>query len=79
MDQLNRSDSQRPYVRLEVITSLLYNLRSHPKWCTNKRIPLRFDIRKLRGNSKVCKLDLARSRQQHIRSLDVSVYLAFLV
>lgn len=71
--QLHGRDSQRPDVRLVVVSGFLNDFRSHPVGSTNKCIPLRFEIGQLRSDAKVCQLDLALVRQKDIGGLDVSM------
>lgn len=73
----NGRDGQRPYVRLEVVPSLLDYLGCHPEGRPDKSVALGFDISQLRSDTKVCKLYLSRLGQEDICSLDIAMDFAF--
>jgi hypothetical protein len=71
--QLQRGNAQRPDIRLAVVTRLLDNLRRHPKRGSHERVLLGHRCRKLAGNAKVSKLDLAARADKDVgRCIDVS-------
>lgn len=77
MGHLDGRDSQGPYIRLEVVPSLLDYLRCHPKGSSDESVALGFDVCQLCSDTEVCKLNLAGLGQEDICSLDIAVNLAF--
>lgn len=69
-------DGQGPDVGLEVVASLLDDLRRHPERSADEGVTLGFYVGELGGNTEICELDLARLGQQHIGCLDVTMDLA---
>lgn len=59
VDQLYSCDSERPYVRLEIISVLLDHFRGHPEGSANERVPLRFNVCELCCYPEVGQFDLA--------------------
>lgn len=79
INHLHRRDTERPDVRLEVISSLLDNLWRHPEGRTDECVPLRFDIGELCRDSEVCQFNLASMREKNVCRLDVSMDLSFVM
>lgn len=63
IDHFNRSNTQRPDIGLEVVSSLLDNFRSHPEGCADKGIALRLDIDQLRRDTEVGQLHFSGIRE----------------
>lgn len=58
VDHLDRSDSERPDVRLEVVSSLLDDFRRHPKRRADECVSLGLDVGELRCNSEIRQFDV---------------------
>lgn len=79
VEHLHCRDTKRPDVCLEVISSLLDNLRRHPERRPDECVPLRFDISELCGDSEIRQFDLSGMREENICRLDIPVNLSFVV